>query len=311
MSPVKSNRFNAAFDGVGVGVTVGVGVMVGVGVGVTVGVGVIVGVGVMLLVTVVVVAAVLLPGTGSGVWANAATLLVITVPFAVFALTRTVKLSRIEPLMYDGFVQLIAPVAPTAGVVQLKPNLAAGDSDTKVVLAGTAVDNTVLTAKFGPLLVRKIEYRIVPPAATGSGVSVIDTAKSELGVGSGVGVIVGFGVMVGVGFGEPPTVVVVIEELLPAAGSADVAEMLALLVMTVPFGVFALTRTVSTISTVPLMNVGVVQLIAPVAPTAGVVQLKVNFEVCANDTNVVLAGTLVVKVTFVAKSGPAFVIAIG
>lgn len=310
MSPVKSNKFNAAF-GVGLGVTVGVGEIVGV----IVGVGDSVGVGVLPLVTVVVAAAVLLPGTGSPVWANTATLLVMTVPFTVLALTFTVRVSNIEPLMNDGFVQLIAPVAPTAGVVQLKPNLAAGDNDTKVVFAGTAVDNTVLTAKLGPLLFRNIEYRMFPPAATGSGVSVIDTAKSAFGVGFGVGVgvgvIVGFGVIVGVGFGTPITVVEVVDELLPATGSVDDDEIDALLVITVPFGVFALTLTVSTISTVPLINVGVVQLIAPVPPTAGVVQVNVNFEVCASDTNVVLAGTFVVNFTPVAKSGPAFVTAIG
>lgn len=136
-------------DPVGVGVIEGVGVNVGVGVSV--------GVGVTLLVTVVVAAAVLLPGTGSLVCANTAKLLVITVPFATLEFTLTVKVINIEPLINDGFVQVIAPVAPTAGVVQLKPNLAAGDNDTKVVFAGTAVDRTALVAKFGPLLFRNIE----------------------------------------------------------------------------------------------------------------------------------------------------------
>lgn len=156
---------------------------------------------------------------------------------------------------------------------------------------------------------------MVLPAATGSGESTTETAKSALGVGSGVGVgvTVGPGVIVGVGvgIGLPLTVVVVIEELLPATGSVEVDATDALLVMTVPFGVFALTLTVKVSKTVPLINVGVVQLIAPVAPTAGVVQVNVNFEVCVSDTNVVLAGTLVVSVTPVANSGPAFVIAIG
>lgn len=121
------------------------------------------------------------------------------------------------------------------------------------------------------------------PATTGSGESTTDTAKSAagvgVGVGSGVGVIVGFGVIVGVGFGAPLTVVVVIDELLPATGSVEFDETDALFVMTVPLGVFELTLTVNVNNTVPLMNVGVVQLIAPVPPTAGVAHIKVNFDV--------------------------------
>ena len=143
--------------GVIVGVAVGVGLIVGLIVGVIVGVGLIVGVGVMLLVTIVVAVAVLLLKTGSPVCAKIATLLVMVVPLTTLLLTLTVRVNRIEPLINDGFVQVIAPVPPTAGVVQLKPNLAAGDSETKVVFAGTAVDKTVLTAKFGPLLLTKIE----------------------------------------------------------------------------------------------------------------------------------------------------------
>ncbi len=145
----------------------------------------------------------------------------------------------------------------------------------------------------------------------GRGVGVIVGFGVIVGVGFGVIVGVGFGVIVGVGFGTPPTVVVVVDESLPATGSVDVEVIVALLVMTVPFGVLALTLTVNVINTVPLINVGVVQIILPVPPTAGVVQLKLNFEVCVSDTNVVFAGTAVVSVTPVAVSGPALVIAIG
>lgn len=145
------------------------------------------------------------------------------------------------------------------------------------------------------------------------------TAKSALGVGSGVGVTVGFGVTpglgvtvgVGVGFGTPLTVVVVIDELFPGTGSVEVDETDALFVITVPFGVLPLTLTDNVSKTVPLIKLGVVQLMLPVPPTAGVVQENVNLLVCVSETNVVFAGTCVVNVTPIAESGPAFVIAIG
>ncbi len=153
---MKSNRFSAAFR-VGGGVIVGVGVIVIVGDGVIGGVTVGVGVGVLLLVTVVVAVAVLFAKTGSSVCPKTATLVVMTVPFTTLLLTLTVNVINTDPLINNGLVQFIAPVAPTAGVVQVKPNLAVGDNDTKVVFAGTAVNNVTLLAAFGPLLVRKIE----------------------------------------------------------------------------------------------------------------------------------------------------------
>lgn len=50
------------------------------------------------------------------------------------------------------------------------------------MFAGTAVDNTVLAAKSGPLLVRMIEYLILLPGGIGSGESEILTDKSDAAI---------------------------------------------------------------------------------------------------------------------------------
>lgn len=142
---MKSSKLSAAFLAVG-------------GVGVGVGVGVIVGVGVPPPpTTVVVVVAVLFPETGSTVNAETDTLPVMIVPFDVPALTLTVNVKTVAPVINVGAVQTMLPVPPTAGVVQLNPNLAADDNETKVVLAGIGIVRTTLVAKLGPLLVKKIE----------------------------------------------------------------------------------------------------------------------------------------------------------
>lgn len=102
--------------------------------------------GVVPPVMAVVVIAELLPAAGSIETDDEIdAVLLNTVPLTTLELTLTVKVSKTEPIMNEGFVQVIFPVPPTAGVVQVKPNLVAGDNETKVVFAGTEVENTVLT----------------------------------------------------------------------------------------------------------------------------------------------------------------------
>lgn len=75
------------------------------------------------LVTIVVVVAELFPGAGSNVSADTAAKPTTVVLLGVLELTLTVNIIATEPLMNDGVVQVIAPVPPTAGIVQVKPNL--------------------------------------------------------------------------------------------------------------------------------------------------------------------------------------------
>lgn len=57
----------------------------------------------------------------------------------------------------------------------------------------------------------------------------------------------------------------------------------------------------------PAAKVAAVQFTVPVPPAAGFVQVNAGPLVCANDTNVVLAGTASVSATFVASEGPLLV----
>ncbi len=77
---------------------------------------------------------------------------VITVPFAVPAVTLATreKVAAVPPLRLKS-VQTTFPVPPTAGVLQLQ--LAGAINETNVVFAGIASDSVALSAALGPLLV--------------------------------------------------------------------------------------------------------------------------------------------------------------
>src|SRR4051794_39430276 len=118
-------------------------------------------------VTVVVAVAALFKGVGSE-----ASLL----PFTVFdtepetAVTFTTTVNDADaPLASDAIEQLIVPVPPIAGVVQLQPPGAAIDWN----VTPEPIDSMILAfaAASGPLFVSVCVYVIVAPELTGSGVS--------------------------------------------------------------------------------------------------------------------------------------------
>jgi hypothetical protein len=104
--------------------------------------------------TVVVSVALLLPVDGSAVVALTVAVLDSTVPPAVppFTFTTSVKFPLVPARNTDGFEQLIAPVPPTAGVVQTKS--AKVVSETNVVFAGTVSANATPVATLGPTFER-------------------------------------------------------------------------------------------------------------------------------------------------------------
>ena len=80
------------------------------------------------------------------------TVSVITVPFAVPAVTFVIRLkvAAVLPAIFKS-LQTTLPVPPTGGVVQLQ--LAGAAMETNVVFAGIASTNDALSAALGPLLV--------------------------------------------------------------------------------------------------------------------------------------------------------------
>src|SRR5687768_575600 len=88
-----------------------------------------------------------------------------TVPSAVAGSTATTSVKTALPTPKLGFVQLIAPAAPTAGVVHDHP--ATLDSDTNVVPVMVSLHDA-LAAASGPLFVTVMVYVRLLPALTGS-----------------------------------------------------------------------------------------------------------------------------------------------
>ena len=96
--------------------------------------------------------AVLLDPSASAVAALAVAVLVTVDPFGVaaFTLTTSVKIA-LAPLASEGFVSVIVPVPPTAGVVAVQS--LGCDSDTNVVPAGKVSLTDTLAASVGPAFV--------------------------------------------------------------------------------------------------------------------------------------------------------------
>src|SRR5450755_4159813 len=111
---------------------------------------------------------------------------------------------------------------------------------------------------------------MVPPARTGPAAAVFVTDTSA----------------------PAPVRVVTVELLLARLGSGVAAVTSAVLVIVVPLGVLGDTRTTTVkLAVAPRASVPIVPLIVPVPPTAGPVKVNAGPEVCASETNVVLAGT--------------------
>jgi hypothetical protein len=95
--------------------------------------------------------------------------------------------------------------------------------------------------------------------------------------------------------------------LLPGIGSGVVELALAVLLTVVPALPGPARATSVKAAAAPEASVVMLQLTVPPAPTAGLVQMNVGPDVCANDTNVVPAGSASVSVADCAALGPLFV----
>src|SRR5919198_2645119 len=130
---------------------------------------------------------------------------------------------------------------------------------------------------------------MLPPALTGSGLSVLVTARSA----------------------RVWTVVVAVSLSLVDVGSVVVVEALAVFEMTVPAATLAATLTTRVnVCDAPAARLVLVQLTLPPAPTAGVVQLKLAPAPWVSETNVVPAGRVSVRLTDWASDGPLLVMPI-
>ena len=122
----------------------------------------------------------------------------------------------------------------------------------------------------------------MPPAVTGSGLSLFVTMRSG------------------------PATIVLADALLFAVFASvedDVAD--AVLVIVVPTGALEATTMVN-VAVDPAPTVAAVHEMTPVPPTAGFVHVNGGPLVCASDTNVVPTGTASVRVTPVASADPPF-----
>jgi hypothetical protein len=181
-----------------------------------------------------------------------------------------------------GFVQVTLPLAPAAGVVQVQP--AGAESETNVVPAGSVSLIVTDCASLGPAFATVIVYVTLAPAATGSGESVIVMLTSA----------------------EPaPTLVVVVAELFAVVGSVVAEVMVAVLMSVVPDPRLGSAFATSVKMSAAGPKLAFVHVTTPLAPTAGVVH--VHDPAVASDTNVVLAGSVFVKVALAALLGPLFV----
>src|SRR5580704_18966133 len=122
--------------------------------------------------------AVLLARFGSVPVSLTLTEFVIVEPTMVSGLTDTITVKTTEPVAKFPFaVQMIAPVAPTAGVVpQVHP--AGGVADTKSVPAGVFCVSVAPPAEAAPAFVTVSVYGMFAPVATGLGAAVSATERS-------------------------------------------------------------------------------------------------------------------------------------
>ena len=107
---------------------------------------------------------------------------------------------------------------------------------------------------------------------------------------------------------EVVTLAAEVELLLPGVGSAVAEAMVAVLLIVVPFAVFASTvSTTVNVAQAPAARVAMVQLTLPVPPTGGVVQTNAGPVFCASETKIVFGGRGSARTTFCASLAPLFV----
>lgn len=118
----------------------------------------------------------LLPGTGSVVEELTDAVLLIVVSQATLGLSLTVNAKFAEPVARVAMLQVIAPVPPTAGVVQVQP---AGDvRDWKFVLAGGAPVKVTAIAAVAAVLFATVILKVVFAPAMAGGTPVVETERS-------------------------------------------------------------------------------------------------------------------------------------
>lgn len=149
----------------------------------------------------------------------------------------------------------------------------------KVVLAGIASLKVRLAQLLGPVLVTTWVYVIVPPAATGLGVPLLLTARSQAAV---TRVLV---------------LVVMVRALV-----AETDEVAAIAAAVTFDGTLTTTMIDAEVVAAKLVSV---QVMFPVAPTAGVVHTQPAGA--ETEAKVVLVGTASKKLTEVAAAGPLLV----
>src|SRR5438874_2663802 len=104
------------------------------------------------------------------------------------------------------------------------------------------------------------------------------------------------------------TAVVCVAESFAALASVVVVVAVAVLLTVPPWATFGLTRTTKVnVASAPATRVVMNALAVPLPPAGGTTRLKAGPEVWLADTNVVLAGTASLRVTFCASDGPLLV----
>jgi hypothetical protein len=228
--------------------------------------------------------ALLFAGFGSPVADETAGLFEMTVPGAVpvFTLTTSGKPADVFAVIVAK-VQLMDPVPPTGGVVQVHP--AGTPSETNVVFAGIVSVKVFVRAGFGPLFETVCEKVMLFPARTGLGNAEVVTARSV--------------------WVAPATVTFAVAVLLDGLGSGVADVIVAVSDKIVPEAVAALTlKTGWNVADAPAAKFEIVQVIVPVPPTDGVTQDQPAGA--AREKKVAFAGTVSVKLTEEAGDGPAF-----
>src|SRR4051794_15731854 len=195
--------------------------------------------------------------------------------------TMTVNVA-LAPAAREAQVQVIVPVPPAAGLLQLTAGPVFCVSDTNVTFAGSVSESAALVAADAPLFVTAMVYVRSEPAFT-EPAPLLLTARSV----------------------TPMTVVETCEVLLPLFVSKLPVLTLTLLTSTVPPGTVTGTLTVSVNVAVAALASGEANEHEALLSPAGA-HAAVGPVFCTNETNVVCGGKLSKTSTLCAASGPLF-----
>jgi hypothetical protein len=199
------------------------------------------------------------------------------VPAAVPAVTLTTTGKLAVPGTKLGFVQVIVPALPTAGVVQDHPP-GTGVRETKVVLGGVLSVKVAAVATLGPAFVATCVYVMLLPACTGTGLATFVTER----------------------LAESATCTLTAELLFVMVGSPVADETESVCVMVVPDATFVFTFTTK-------VKFAVVAAAIVVASVQVSVPRTHVHPGALKDTVVVPAGSVSVNTGAAAVAGPLLV----